>query len=116
MGGWEEELEDVLLAASRRHHPLLIKLICDELGVEAGQICDIEMQLTDSQAPALGGAAKVRAALLSICPGGVSRRDRGRVSRLKFAPRGLTICSINIFVGGGRDLVAAGVYLLWSPR
>ena len=31
-----------------KHHPVLVKLICDQLGVTAEQICDFELSLADA--------------------------------------------------------------------
>ena len=42
--------------ASARNHPLLVKLIADELKVEAAKIEDFELQLVDTQPACVGGA------------------------------------------------------------
>jgi len=38
-----------------KHHPVLVKLICDQLGVSAEQICDFELSLADASPAAIGG-------------------------------------------------------------
>ncbi|XP_062907454.1 aspartyl aminopeptidase isoform X2 [Mobula hypostoma] len=41
-----------------KHHPVLLNLICTELGVNAENILDFELCLADTQPAALGGALK----------------------------------------------------------
>ena len=39
-----------------KHPPVLIKLLCEELGVEPDQLRDFELCLADTQPAAIGGA------------------------------------------------------------
>lgn len=39
-----------------KHHPLLIRLLCDEMGIKPEQIVDFELCLADASPPTLGGA------------------------------------------------------------
>lgn len=41
-----------------KHHPVLIKLLCDELHVEADQIMDFELCLADCQPAVIGGVCE----------------------------------------------------------
>ncbi|CAL8238130.1 unnamed protein product, partial [Merluccius merluccius] len=40
---------------AEKHHPALVKLLCEELGVQADSLLDFELCLTDTQPAALGG-------------------------------------------------------------
>uniref|UniRef100_A0AAR2IVC4 aspartyl aminopeptidase n=1 Tax=Pygocentrus nattereri TaxID=42514 RepID=A0AAR2IVC4_PYGNA len=58
----QEELEagsapsgDACNAASTKHHPALIRLLCGELGVEPAALLDFELCLADTQPGTLGG-------------------------------------------------------------
>eukprot|EP00899_Mesostigma_viride_P028329 jgi/Mesvir1/8681/Mv02620-RA.1 len=46
------------LSASARHHPILMKLLADELGCAVDQIVDFELQVCDAQPSVIGGAAR----------------------------------------------------------
>jgi aspartyl aminopeptidase len=54
----EKGAEDQLTAWHDGHEPLLLQRIADELGVEVGQIADVDLSLYDTQPAALGGMHK----------------------------------------------------------
>ena len=45
-------------SSSSRHHPVLLDLLADELECDADDILDFELQLSDVQPSAIGGARK----------------------------------------------------------
>ena len=54
----EKKTEDDRGEESSRHHPLLLKLIADEIGCAPGDIVDFDLQLCDTQPSAIGGAQR----------------------------------------------------------
>ncbi|CAN0395259.1 unnamed protein product, partial [Laminaria digitata] len=41
---------------TERHHPLLVEMVAEELGCDAGDVEDFELQLCDTQPSCIGGA------------------------------------------------------------
>jgi aspartyl aminopeptidase len=54
----EKEAEAQLTAWHDGHEPLLLRRIADALGIEVGQIADVDLSLYDTQPAALGGMHK----------------------------------------------------------
>ena len=54
----KQKTEPQWASPDQQHHPLLLQLLAEELGVSVESIVDIEMQLCDTQPSAVGGALR----------------------------------------------------------